>query len=60
MMNETEKNLLSESRARLVVALRAFCKEEGNHEPCLNFKRCDECEIESKIKELKDELFWSV
>lgn len=52
-MNETEKNLLTESRARLVVALRVFCESESGHEPCLNLQECDDCSVSSRIEELK-------
>jgi len=55
-MNETEKNLLTESRARLIVALREFCKAESNTEPCLNLWNCDECAIHRRIEDLKFEV----
>ena len=56
--NEIEKNLLTESRARLYVSLIAFCEESGKHDPCLNYKDCDECPVKHRITELADEVSW--
>jgi hypothetical protein len=50
---ETMQNNLMTSRANLVVALRQFCNSETDHEPCLNYRDCDECHIREKIDKLK-------
>ena len=55
---EIEKNLLTDSRARLYVSLMAFCKEAGNHDPCLNYKECSECPVTRRLEELVDEVTW--
>ena len=56
---ETENNRRIESRARLAIALKDFCKAFSEDEPCLNYQDCDECDIERRIKELKEEVMWA-
>ena len=57
-MNETERNMLAKSRADLVVSLSKFCEVVGEHDPCLNNRHCDECDVRKRIDELKDYVFF--
>ena len=52
--NEILNNNLVASRANLVVSLRKFCESESQHEPCLNYRDCDECDVHKRIEELKE------
>jgi len=55
---EINRNLLIESRARLAIALHNFCETFCEHEPCLNLRHCEECDVNHKIEDLKDQVFY--
>ncbi len=59
-MNEIEENRLFESRATLYVALMQFCKEASDHDPCLNYRNCDECSVRKRTDELRDQVIFNV
>ena len=57
-MNETEHNNLVKSRADLYVSLHKFCEIAGEHDPCINSRRCDECDVHKRVEELRDKILF--
>lgn len=55
---EILQNNLIVSRAELVVSLRKFCESESQHEPCLNYHDCDDCDVRKRIEELKQDVIY--
>jgi len=41
------------------LALEKFCDSVCNHEPCLNYRDCDECDVKRKREELKEEIMYA-
>jgi hypothetical protein len=47
------------AKIELYLALEKFCDSVCNHEPCLNFRDCDECSLKQKREELKEEIMYA-